>query len=217
MWKIITRLLRQPTLPWYPDKVEITAGSNLAWWPWVCTIDMRRRSRLIGDGVTRVFLGRVRRRQVVFEFWRVDDTVAFVSIRQILCDGWPRLNVLVQSRGELRDSESETSDEFWPCYFCDYHVLLPGDVAEYLIPRSSRCGLAGGHSLCEWCYEYLKYSNDGTPGGEPNGPQHWWATWRWKRNILAATLAVWVPHFDDGIIALLINLILGPAPKGIAW
>ena len=86
---------------------------------------------------------------------------------------------------------------FMRCLYCEYHEENP-----YLID-----GESGPYALCPWCWDYLLIA-----GGTPNGPWHWWATWRWQHERRKAHMSRMFPNFTAPIIDNICDFLDGPQP-----
>ena len=69
-------------------------------------------------------------------------------------------------------------------------------------------GDKGSFALCDWCWDYVIEHDQ-----LPNAPAHWWAAWRWQRNVLGR-IVPWCCHrVGAEVHDRIIDFILGPAPE----
>ena len=73
VWQQISALLGQNAIPPVDEFVDITDGTIIRWWLWVCNLGQRTRD-VIGEGIQEVHLSRTLAQEVVFKFVRVDNT-----------------------------------------------------------------------------------------------------------------------------------------------
>ena len=78
----------------HPTQIEITNGTLIPWWLWVCNLG-RLRHRAIGDGIEKVFLSRTDEWEALFEFVQPDNTREYVFISQELSFGSLRVKVRI--------------------------------------------------------------------------------------------------------------------------
>ena len=78
----------------HPPQIEITNGTLIPWWLWVCNLG-HYRDRVIGNGIEKVFLSRYDDREARFEFVHPDNTREHVFICQARRGGSGRVNVRI--------------------------------------------------------------------------------------------------------------------------
>ena len=81
---------------------------------------------------------------------------------------------------------------FYPCEYCEYQVenayLFDADIN------------GGCFALCAWCWDYCIDKH-----GEPNGPDHWWATWRWEANRVETEWKELPPEACEMVASFLVH------------
>ena len=94
VWDLISSLFQQQAIPMHPTQIEITNGTLIPCWLWVCSLG-RLRDRAIGNGIEKVFLSRTDDREALFEFVQPDNTREYVFISQELSFGSARVKVRI--------------------------------------------------------------------------------------------------------------------------
>ena len=78
----------------YPNNIEITDGTLIPWWLWVCNLGSHTY-RVIGNGIEKVFLSRTDDREALFEFVHPDNRRGYVLICEVRSFGSARMNVRI--------------------------------------------------------------------------------------------------------------------------
>ena len=78
----------------HPQNIEITDGTLISWWLWVCNLGLHR-DIVIGNGIEFVYLSRTDEQEARFEFVHADHTRQDVYISKVRRRGSAQVQVRV--------------------------------------------------------------------------------------------------------------------------